>query len=222
MSSRLLLGDWGRVIRDPIDLLRLAFLVAAIGYSLGGDVSSGLRLLLAFGFLVLARLANLPRPFELGLVFVLAVESIGYAERLFRKLAIYDEIVHSLVLLAVAPLLYILLSRVDTVPDLAERGGPPRRWYIGLVTITAALGVVAGVIYEVYEYVVNKYLGANLVIGYGDTIADLCLNAGASVLGGFALLAWAERGWGTTRRVPGREASGKLERRSGEGTAGAG
>lgn len=63
-----------------------------------------------------------------------------------------------------------------------------------------------GSFYEVWEYAANRYLGTSYKIGYADTIADMTLNTIGSLVGGLLLLVWAEYGWGTVRRVPGRKA----------------
>ena len=40
MTARtLLLGDWNRWIRDPIDVLRLLLAIAAVGFLAAGDTS---------------------------------------------------------------------------------------------------------------------------------------------------------------------------------------
>jgi hypothetical protein len=41
--SRLLLGDWNPIIRDPIDLIRLGFLVGAIVALVLGDIAADVR-----------------------------------------------------------------------------------------------------------------------------------------------------------------------------------
>ncbi len=75
--------------------------------------------------------------------------------------------------------------------------------------MSSSLGFSFGALFEIWEWVANNWFGANNMIGYGDTIADLAEDALASLAGGAMLLGWAEYGWGTSRRVPGlgREAS---------------
>lgn len=53
--ERLLLGDWGPIVRDPIDLVRLNFLLGAGVFAVTGDVTTALRLALSFALVVVAR-----------------------------------------------------------------------------------------------------------------------------------------------------------------------
>jgi len=69
LSARLrwlLLGDWTPVVRDPIDLFRLSFLGGAVATGLLGDWEQSLRLALTFAVTDVARLMDLPRPFDLA------------------------------------------------------------------------------------------------------------------------------------------------------------
>lgn len=125
MSARnFLLGDWNRVIRDPIDVLRLLFLVAAVIFLVQGELGGAARTFATFGALVLARWVDLPRPFDLALVIAMALQTLGYALDFFGKFAFWDETLHLFVPAVVAPLLYITLVRLDALPDLGgvERG----------------------------------------------------------------------------------------------------
>lgn len=200
-GSTLVYGDWNRVVRDPLDVMRLAFLIAAIAFVAAGEYNSALRVGLTFAFLVGIRLLDLPRPLDLAMIVTMALQSAGYAAGLFAALSWYDEVLHSLLPGVVAAVLYVLLVRADSMPALAEDQTGPRRRYIGIVVAATGLGLIAGVIYEIYEYLVVTYLDAGLRIGYGDTIVDLALDLGSAALGGLFLVVWAEFGWGTARRA---------------------
>lgn len=201
--ERLLLGDWGRVIRDPIDLLRLNFLMGVGAMVLRGDITQTLRFGLSFALALLARILDLPRPFDLGLIIGIAISVWGGPLGLFETFEWYDEVLHVVMSFFGAPLLYILLVRLDALPDL--HGGPtPRHRYVGILFASFALGLSIGALLEVWEWVANNWFGASNQIGYSDTIADIVIDALASLAGGGMLLVWAFYGWGTSRRVPGR------------------
>lgn len=91
-----MLGDWNRAIRDPLDVLRLNFLVGAIFWAATGDVGQGLRFLLAFGIAVLAGLGNLPRPFDLGFLIALAISIWGGPLGLFTAIGWYDVLLRAM------------------------------------------------------------------------------------------------------------------------------
>jgi hypothetical protein len=200
-TRRLFLGDWGRTIRDPIDLLRLVPLLGAVGFALAGDLSGAIRLVLTSAILIGARFLSLPRPFDLMLCLLLALGAFGYSANLFEQLYWFDEITHATIPAIVAPLLYLFLIRTGAAIDLSDRGGRPRHADAGIFVTTTALGLSVGALFEVYEWVLLVWLGEGQGVGYGDTIADLVLDTVSSMIGGALLLVWAEYGWGTVRRV---------------------
>ena len=198
----LLYGDWTPWIRDPIDVLRLTFLVGAAVAALVQDWESALRLLLTFVVVLAARRLSLPRPLDLALWLGMGLQAFGNAFGLFEVDWPYDKVVHFVLPFAVAPTAYVLLIRVGLVPDLADTksGIHPA----GIVVATFGLGLTVGVAYEIYEYLAVKVLGAGLHVSYGDTIADLADDAAGALFGGMLLVLWATRGWGTTRRAAAR------------------
>jgi hypothetical protein len=191
--------DWSGPVRDPLDLLRLTFLVGALVALALGDLNSALRLGLTFGLTVLARQISLPRPFDLAFLIGMSLQAWGNAFSLFEDIGWYDKVVHFVLPMAVAPLFYILLIRLNAVPDLAA--DTDARHHAGIVLITVSLGFAFGALYEIYEYVAVKLLNANLGIGYEDTITDLADDLLGSLLGGVLLVIWARFGWATSRRV---------------------
>lgn len=199
-AERLLLGDWNALVRDPIDLLRLGFAVGAVVSGLRGDVEDTVRLGLTFVAVLGARVLALPRIFDLAFVIGMALQAFGNSFDLFRSFRYYDLVVHFVLPLACAPCLYILLARREVVPDLA--GGAERHHLLGIFIVTCALGFSLGALYEIYEWVADRWLGGHLIVGYSDTISDLVDDGVASLAGGVLLMLWASRGWATTRRVP--------------------
>lgn len=207
------MGDWGPVIRDPIDLLRLNFLVGAAVFAASGDITQSLRFGLAFAVVLVARSLDVPRPFDFGLVIAMAISVWGGPLGLFEEFRWYDEVLHTFTSFFGAPLLYILLVRLDALPEL-QGAAPPRHRYVGILLASFALGLSVGALLEVWEWAANHWFGAHNLIGYGDTIADIVINALASLGGGGMLLIWAEYGWGTSRRA--RGASPRERERSAE------
>lgn len=201
LAQRWLLGDWGPIVRDPIDVLRLTFLAAAIVLLAVGRADGAVRMFVTFLALVVARYLELPRLFDLGLVFGMALQGWGNAVGLFTSISWWDSLVHLVLPFWVAPLFYILLIRLDLVPDLSD--DTHRRHHQAIVIVTFALGLAFGAIYEIYEWFADYVLGADLSVGYTDTIKDLAEDGIGSLAGGLLLLVWATRGWGTIRRVPG-------------------
>jgi hypothetical protein len=199
--SRLWLGDWGPVVRDPIDLLRATFLVGALVTGITGDYSASLRLLATFAATLLARALDLPRPFDLAFNLGMVVQGWGNVLGAFEHVYAYDKLVHLVLPAAMSSLLYFVALRFNVLPDLESESGIRRR--LGILLVTFCMGVTLGAAYEVYEYGVDHLFGADLSISYGDTIADLIDDAAGALLGGFLLVIWDTHGWGTRRRLPG-------------------
>ena len=198
--QKLLLGDWNRVIRDPIDVLRAINILGAVAFGVAGNFEAALRLAVTAGLMILARVIDVPRPFDLGFVIGMALQGWGNAAGLFDRYDWYDSVVHFVLSAMVAPLFYIGLARLEVVPDLQEDFDD--RHNLGIFMISLALGGAFGALYEIYEYVAVHQFGASLHIGYADTILDMTLDLLGSALGGLGLMFWALKGWGTSRRVP--------------------
>jgi hypothetical protein len=202
LRHKILLGDWTRAIRDPIDLIRATYLVGLVVVAYTGNISAFARLAVTAGFVYLARWIELPRPFDLGFVLAMALQGWGNVFGLFDRFGWYDTVVHLTLSLFVAPLFYIGLARLEVVPDPGK--GVARHKLIGLWIVTLSLGLAFGGLYEIYEWTVDHVLGATLAIGETDTVSDLTMDALGSGLGGLLPVVWATYGWASTRRAPAR------------------
>jgi hypothetical protein len=202
VSARtLLLGDWGRIVRDPLDLLRLAFLAGAVGFALAGEAKGTFNMLLAFAVLVAARLANLPRLYDLAVVVAMVLTQAGEAAGLYDAIGWYDRVVHFLVPLLTSQVLYLCLARLEVLPD--PRHETVRHHHVGMFLVTFAIGLAVGALWEVFEYGSDGAFGSNLSEGNTDTVGDLIADACGALAGGALMVAWAVKGWGSVRRVPG-------------------
>jgi hypothetical protein len=198
----LVLGDWGRWIRDPIDLLRLSFVVGAVAFALAGDVK-GVGYLVVCGLATLgARLVNLPRAYDLGFVVAMVFTGWGEALGLYDAYGWYDRVVHFWVPALGAPVVYIALARAEVLPDPRAPSRGLRR-YAGIATVTFALGLAIGALWEIVEWGSDGMLGSNLSEGNDDTVGDLIADTLGSALGAAQLVAWTRYGWGSVRRIPG-------------------
>jgi hypothetical protein len=203
MSGRtLVLGDWGRVVRDPIDLLRAAFFAGALVFAIRGELGGVANLLVAGGALLVARAVNLPRLYDLGFTIALILTGWGEALGLYDAWKPYDNVVHFVVPMLCSQVAYIALARIEVLPDMREQFTPHR--YAGIFTVTMALGVAIGGIWEIFEYTSDMLFGSNLQLSNRDTVGDLIADTLGSATGGALLVAWTKYGWGSVRRVPGQ------------------
>ena len=208
MEARTLVyGDWGRVVRDPIDLLRAAFLAGAAVFAVLGELGGVANLLVAGLALLVARACQLPRLYDLGFTVAMILTGWGEALGLYDLWKPYDNVVHFFVPMLCCQVAYIALARIEVLPDMREDFVP--RHYAGIFTVTFALGVAIGGLWEIVEWTSDGVFGSNLSLGNDDTVGDLISDSLGAAAGGLLLVAWTRYGWGSVRRIPGsrREAT---------------
>ncbi|MDQ4084610.1 MAG: hypothetical protein M3165_02225, partial [Actinomycetota bacterium] len=106
-SRRVVLGDWSRVVRDGIDVLRLTLLVGAVVFLLLGD-PTGAALLGFLGALTLfARVINLPRVYDLCFTTAMVLQGYGEVLGVYDAIRLFDDLVHFTLPMLTAPVLYI-------------------------------------------------------------------------------------------------------------------
>jgi hypothetical protein len=200
-GRRLLLGDWSPLVRDGIDVLRLLLVLATGAALVSGNAGGALALGLAAGLALLARVINLPRPYDFGFVLVLTLHAVGEALGWYDSLGWFDRVVHVVLPCLVAPVLYIGLARLEVLPD--PRDETHARHYIGMAIVVFCLGMAVGGLWEIVEFTSDGTLDTALSEGNADTVGDLVADAVGSLLGALLLVAWAVWGWGSVRRVTG-------------------
>ncbi len=200
-TRKLVMGDWSPVVRDPLDVLRLVFGAGAVAFGAAGDPTGTFNMGLAFAVLVAARLANLPRLYDLALIVALAFTQGGESLGLYDAIGWYDRVVHFLVPMLTSQVLYLCLARLEVMPDPRQETLP--RHEAGMFVAVFALGLAVGALWEIFEYASDGLLGSELSQGNADTVGDLIADASGSVAGGALMVLWAKRGWGSVRRIPG-------------------
>ncbi|MGY1650137.1 hypothetical protein [Geodermatophilus sp. SYSU D01119] len=200
-ARRLVFGDWTPVVRDGIDLLRLALLGGAVAYGLAGRADAAAVLAVLGAVTLVARLVQLPRVYDLAVTAGMALQGFGEVWGLYDRFVRFDDLVHFTLPMLTAPVVYIALARLDVVPD--PRDETHLRHYVGIAVVTAALGVTVGALWEVYEWRSDAWLGTALSEGNDDTNGDLVRDTLGSLVGAALLVVWARVGWGSVRRIPG-------------------
>jgi hypothetical protein len=200
-ARKLVMGDWSPVVRDPLDVLRLAFAVGAVAFAAAGDAAGAFNLLLAFAVLVAARLANLPRVYDLAVIVALVFTQGGEALNLYDAMAWYDRVVHFVVPMLASQVVYLCLARIEVMPDPSQETLP--RHEAGMFVAVFALGLAVGALWEIFEWSSDGLFGSQLSEGNTDTVGDLIADACGSLAGGALMVLWARRGWGSVRRIPG-------------------
>ncbi|HKD32110.1 MAG TPA: DUF308 domain-containing protein [Gaiellaceae bacterium] len=198
---RLIYGDWNWLVRDGLDVLRFVFIAGTIVFAAQGR-SDAVALGAASAVLLLARVVNLPRWFDFGLIVAMTLIAYGTALGLYGHWFYYDKVVHSLSPMAYSPVIYIALVRLGVVPDpgVAIRERHVAR-IAGIFIVTLAVGMAVGGFYECIEWLEDKWdiLGGHFVKGLWDTETDLLCDAAGSIAGATFITVWALRGWSSHR-----------------------
>src|SRR5215217_7635967 len=200
-TRRLLLGDWNAWIRDPIDLLRALLVAGALGFAIGTDAHGALILGVAGAAAWAVRPVLLPRAYDLCVVLALTLRGWGEALGLYDSLHWFDSVVHFTVPLLGAPVLYIVLARLDVAPDPGDE--THTRHYVGMGILTFALGGCVGALWEIVEFASDEWFGSELQESNADTVRDLMADCAGALCGAVLLVAWARYSWGSVRRIPG-------------------
>jgi hypothetical protein len=203
-ARELLLGDWSRSVRDPIDLLRISYVGGVPAVWLIRD-DYPLNLTVSAIAVVAVRFLLLPRLYDLAFCLGFGLTGWGDALGLYQKIGFYDLIVHSLASFFFAPVLYILLARAEVLADLKQV--TTAHHFIGVFVVTLALGLAVGAVWEMAEYSSDHFLGTKLAKSERDTATDLMVDGTGAAAGAALLVAWAIYGWGSVRRVPGENRS---------------
>jgi uncharacterized membrane protein HdeD (DUF308 family)/uncharacterized membrane protein YjdF len=198
---RLLYGDWNWLVRDGLDVLRIAFIAGTIVFAIQGR-STAVALTAASAVLLIGRVIDLPRWFDFGLTVAMTLIAWGTALSLYGGWFYYDKIVHGLSPVGYVPVLYIVLVRLGVVPDPGQAIRERRVARIsGIFIVTLAVGIAVGGVYESIEWFEDKFLGGHFVGGLWDTETDLLCDEGGSLVGATFLTVWALRGWTSRRRT---------------------
>jgi hypothetical protein len=198
---RFVLGDWHPWLRDPIDVLRVLLVAGAGGFALAGEWRGALLLGGAAAITWAVRFALLPRVYDLALVLAVTLQSWGEALHAYDSITWFDNVVHFSLPFFGGPTLYIVLARIDVVPDPKDE--THGRHYVGIGIVAFALGVALGALWEIVEWASDTLLGSQLQLSNGDTVGDLIADSLGSLCGAALLVVWARWGWGSVRRIPG-------------------
>jgi hypothetical protein len=200
-TRKLVMGDWSRPVRDPLDVLRLLYGAAAVAFAAAGDAAGAFNLGPAFAVLVGARFANLPRVYDLAVIVALAFTQGGEALNLYDAFPRYDRVVHVLVPMLSSQVFYLCLARLEVMPDPRQETLP--RHEAGMFVAVFSLGLAVGALWEIFEWTSDGLFASNLSEGNTDTVGDLIADAAGSLAGGALMVLWSKRGWGSVRRIAG-------------------
>jgi uncharacterized membrane protein YjdF len=194
--QKVVLGDWSKWVRDPHDVARIAFACAVIVWGLAGKPVT--QVVGAALVLLVARAVSLPRFYDFSLVVVMFLLAWGEVLGLYDSWGMYDDVVHFTVPLLTTGMLYLLLMRLDVLPELSALTQPHHR--VGFFVTTLFLGMAIGAAWEIVEFTLDSRTGSNLQISVYDTSTDLIFDTLGAAGSATILLLWSLGGHSLRRR----------------------
>ncbi|HEX7312190.1 MAG TPA: hypothetical protein VF232_13535 [Gaiellaceae bacterium] len=194
--QKVVLGDWSRFVRDPLDVLKIVFIAGAILWGLSGRPVT--VLLAASIVLVVARLVDLPRFYDFSLIVVMVLLAWGEVLGLYDSWTFYDNIVHFSVPLLVTGMIYVFLVRLGILPELSDLRQVHQKF--GFFLTAVILGMAIGAGWEIIEWSLDEWAGANLVGSATDTATDLIWDTMGATGSAIILTLWSLGGHSLKRR----------------------
>lgn len=202
--QKLILGDWTRIVRDPLDVARIAFVVSTIVWILLGHAMTGL--VAASAVIILARVISLPRFYDASVILVMFLLAWGSALSIYGSWGFYDNLVHFITPLLTTGMFYLLLVRLGVLPDFHDLKQLHHR--IGFFLTVLALGMAIGAGWEVIEWTLDQFSDVGRVASADDTATDLISDTLGSAGSALILVLWSLGNHSMLRR-PGAELASK-------------
>ena len=194
--QKLLLGDWSRIVRDPLDVYRILFVGGALVWGLSGRPVA--VLVAASAILLLARLIDLPRFYDFSLIVVMVLVAWGEVLGLYDSWKGYDNVVHFTVPFLLTGMVYVLLVRLGVLPELSDLKQVHQKF--GFFLTAVMLGMAIGAGWEIVEWSMDEWAGSNLVGSATDTATDLIWDTMGATLSAIVLTLWSLGGHSLRRR----------------------
>lgn len=163
------------IIADGVRVVgALSVLVAAIWWT-GTDAGI---LALALPALLVPRFVGVRPWFDITYGTAVLVASWSNVIDLYRSVAGWDLVVHTVCTGLIAAIAYLALVRWGITP----RPPDARR---AAVIFTAALGLAASAVWEIIEWIGKTFVTDEIFVTYTDTIGDMAVGALGSLAAGF-------------------------------------
>ena len=202
--QKVMLGDWTRLVRDPLDVARIVFVAGTIAWGIAGRPVT--VVLAASIVLIVARIVSMPRFYDFSLIIVMALVAWGEVLGFYDSWKSYDNVVHTSVPLLVTGLIYVMLIRLGVMQELSALTQPHQKF--GLFLTTLALGMAVGAGWEVVEWTSDTTRGTHLVGSTTDTATDLIWDTLGAMGSAIILVLWS-LGNHSMRRRPAAELANK-------------
>ncbi|AMW14580.1 hypothetical protein A4E84_36970 [Streptomyces qaidamensis] len=142
---------------------------------------AALRFLLAIVLLLAVIALRVPHAYEAAFSLVVVGAMWCDVGEIYRRVAELDALVHFLLTATGSVVAFFALLRI---------GGPPlwdaaaeARWWV-IVVLVGMAGTVGAVLWEMYEWVVERIAPGSMRVGYTDTLADVAVGMVGALLAG--------------------------------------
>ena len=194
--QKLFLGDWSRIVRDPLDVYRILFVAGTVVWGLSGRPVA--VLVAAGAVLLLARFIDLPRFYDFSLIVILVLVAWGEVLGLYDSWKGYDNVVHFTVPFLLTGMVYVILVRLGVLPELSDLKQVHQKF--GFFLTAVLLGMAIGAGWEIVEWSLDEWAGSNLVGTATDTATDLIWDTMGATLSAIVLTLWSLGGHSLRRR----------------------
>jgi hypothetical protein len=186
--------SWAPVLTLLADVCRVSFFAGCIYSLTQAQWEQSARFALTLVASLVPRLLRTPRPFDAIFALAMAFQAWGDISGAFAHVSGYGYAVRLTVSIAAGPALYLILIRIRAVPDFSRERAIRER--VATALLGFAFGFSAGIFYELYVWVADHLLGAQMSVTYDELIRRLALDAVGATIGAMLLVAWDEVGWG--------------------------
>lgn len=174
------------------DALRAATLLSAVAVLVWFDGRGVVTFLVLFAGLLLPRIFDIAHPFDAAFCATMLVAAWARQQQWYVTVSWVDEAVHAVTPGAAAVATYLMLAKLEVLPDVHEQLHATRRFSLVLLVTIVGLGLAT--VWEFYEWGAEQISPQSTHVGYTDTISDLALGGGGSLVAGALLLAWVRLG----------------------------
>lgn len=187
----------------------VAALLSTIALLIWGRWENALRFAVITGVMLTALRDSVPAVFAGPFAAFLLIASWASVQHWYRGVDHLDLVIHFFTPGSIAAVAYFLLAGRDLLPDVRDASRWTASWAV--VLWTTMVGTTIAVVWEYYEWVVEQLAPQGMIVGYGDTVADLAAGMAGSAVAGVLVRVWANRG-DRSRQPAGAAASSATSR----------
>lgn len=179
--------------RALADIARLGALAGIVAMAVSGRWGPVGQFVVILVVLLAQRRRRVPAVADAAFAVSFVVAAWAGAAHWYGQVMYLDVVVHFSTVGSGSAVAYLVLARIGVVPSVASPEAARYRW--APVLWVVLLGTALATLWEQYEWVVEQFAPAEIIVGYDDTVTDLMAGVAGSLVAG-VLVRWH----GTARR----------------------